>query len=588
MDISPEILNRETELHANEPASDSLLSFSDNQWNPEILISTIQSHLKGRLSQFASVSSQEEYTQVAQFFPDEITDLLKELSSCHFENHRYLWLLTVGEVVRAAFVVSSYAEIVPEPSTQMSFATTSMMPTMNEICLYLENLVKEWEFDSLRKSLDSTSDRLTLYFYRTLTVACDWLTKGPRLLHDEACLHVIVHRISTIDQNSSEELMATIFPTLASFSRSAFFCGCPDLVLQIDERLSSVSHATALLLLYKLEFKTLMDFCRYFGYCLVTCAVSGDKIDQNLCNRADIFLTALIGLPNLRVLNYTIRKDLDPEGPHARTPNRYITVEGREELSFFYIINSILRMNHLVELVNTTERFQSECRFLSVSLHSRVSKALDVLASAPHSHTPSVVALPAFEIDARNALPARNSWAMSSILEDGTYKEKLILVLSFLQHLKLVKENTKGVTRKGKIIKLVQTFTVHGLLPNVDLRLKLANDDILSLINRIDKFRYPGKMVFVEALRKIVSLCELLFVKHIYETMNIKSGVDALLEHIFQTLIPFSEVMNVKSLMELNSAGELGYFHKPILLEDEQLKEYSKCLERFTLLELQF
>lgn len=563
----------------------SPLDLSDNEGSPETLISRIQSHLRKRLSQFSDVSSHAGFILAAQTFPDEVMSLLKDLSACGFENHKYLWLLTIGEILRSALAVASYADGLSDQNKQISFATASMMPTMNETCLYVETLVKKWEFVSLPTTLESTSDRLMKYFYNLLNLACDWLTKGPRLLHDETCLNVIVQRINTMHQMQCDKFLSEAFPTLAYFSRAAFLCGRPELVLKIDKLIGSVSHATQLLLHAKLELDTLIDFCRYFGYCLVTCAVSGDMIDQELCDRADGFLTALIGLPNLRLSGY-IRPDADdPEAGSSRESGKYISVKQREEISFFYVINSVLRMNLLVQVVSTTERFQSECNFLLNSVHFRVSQELDVLASAPHSHSTSAVGLQAYEMEARNTLPARNSCVMSSILEDGTYKEKLLLLLSFLQHLSMMKSKGKPTLPPGQLVKLVQTFTMNGLLPTVDLKTRLTNNDIVMLVNKINKFVFPGKMLFLEALRKIVCLCELLFMKHAFMTMNIKSSFDSLLEHIFETLIPINDVINVKPLMRFSGEGELKLLNKAMPLEDEQLKEHAECLKRVTILE---
>lgn len=566
-----------------------LSNFSDRQWEPERLISSIQSHLKERLGTFATISSNAEYILMTQIFPDEVMDLLKLLSQCDIESHGCLWLLTVGEVIRTTLAVTLYANDSPDPTTQLSYAMASMLPVSNELCLYLENLVKLWDLEAIQQNMGLAADKLKSYFYRTLGVACDWLTKCPRLIHDEKCLTVIAQRINEIHQMQPEASQAAIFPVLASFSRAAFICGCSKVVLQIDEKVASVSHATALLLQFKIDFNALMDFCRYFGYCLVTCVVIGNTINQKLCNRADVLLTSLLGLPNLRLANYVVRQSEDtPVGTPNQTSERYISVKGREELSFFYIINSLLRMKLLAQFVTTSERFQSECDFLLNSLHSRESQALDILASAPHSHNPSVVSLPNFEIQARNVLSSYNSRVMSSILEDGTYKEKLILVLSFFQHLKCESRNGKESPVSDQLVKLVQTFCVDGLLQNVDLRTKLANDDIILLINKINKVKYPGKMVFVEALHKIVCLCELLFAKHAFTTMNIKSEPSNLLSQVFQTLIPLTDVMNVKSLMVLNDRGELECCSPPMLLEDAQVKEFSRCLQRVTMLELQF
>lgn len=567
-------------------SSSFLVAFSDSQQDPEQLISSIQLHLKERLSTFASINSHAEYVLVIQSFPDEVMGLLKQLSSCDIEKYGCFWLLTVGEAVRAAFVVASYAEDVPE-STQGSYATASMLPILNELCLYLEYLVKRWDYASIQRSMSSAADKLKIYFYKTLSVTCDWLTKGPRLVHVEKCLALVVYRITQLCEAGETE--AAIFPVLASISRAAFLSGCSEIILQIPELIMSINYAVTLLLRFKINFNVLMDFCRYLGYCLVTSAIAGNSIDETLCNRADVILTALLGLPNLRLVNYVVRQATNtPVGTPTQTTERYISTKEREELSFFYIINSIMRMKLLSQLVSTSERFQSECDFLLSSIQSRESEALDILASASHSHAASFVSLSNFASPTQNTLPSRKSRVMTSILEDGTYKEKLILVLSFFQHLVCESRKEKKVPSTGRVIKLVQTFGTGGLLQDVDVRTKLANDDIIMLINKINKYKYPGKMVFVEALRKIICLCELLFLKHASTTMNIKSDPNSLLKHVFQTLIPLADVMGVKPLMGFTGTGGLQCLTEPMLLEDKQLEEYSRCLQRVTMLEQQF
>lgn len=567
----------------------------DDDCTSELLVSAIQSYLDKRLAKYHHIASDAAYIEAAQTFPDEAMSCLKQLMMCDIQKNRSLWLYSVGELVRSALVLIVYVNSIPELTTQLSSATTMMIPCFSELCLSLETLAKEWDVGTMPHSA-ALAERQYQYFYRTLALACEWFTKGPDLVHEKFTLCAIASRLS---RDYEEQLpkaqfstqQAEAFPALVQLARACYICAYPEIALELtsDEKgepCASVARASSLLLHTKLEFSDLIDFCRYFGYCLVTYVASSPSIDQKVSNRADVFLSTLLGLPNLRLSHYAVMPNsLVPEPSVSDPPKRYISVREREELSLFYIVNSIFRMTFLTQFVSPSHQFRGECKFLLASLRSKVSLDLDVLASAPQSRSASIASLPVFELQALSTIPTRKLKTMSSILTEGTYKEKINIVLAFVRY--FVINGAGNNTRAGDLlVDFVQIFS-SALAPGENLPTMFAHDDVKYLIQKINKSDYPGKILFVEAMRKIVLLSQLLFVKHIYSTTGIRCGAQTLVQQVFQTQTPFDDILNVKALIQLNNDGQVQLYSLPRPLEEEKIEDHLRHLEQVRLLEEQ-
>lgn len=554
-------------------------------------LDALRTHLDVRLAEYVNVSSKASFQRAAHSFPDAANECLVLLARNNVNTHQHLWLSTVGYLSAAALsLVNFYRELDASFDPQVATSMNHMLPTVHQVDTFLDKFYRQWDMAVLGHGTLESRATVRFIFANLVLDSMDLYRSGWGLVNGELYLKSAVHCISqycnqmgVMTEKTSvklSQLRFELMPGLVSMAKTALLCGVPDAVVPLLGGKSPILdelYVPAVLADESPELGDIIDFYRFFGYCLVSAAVRRPLINDELCNLADVFLKVLFVMPNLQTSNY-VADLVSASSPLETTllanwrQEFYFSQVEREELSFYFLINYLLRMHSLTDLVCPDKHFTREISFFIASFNRRVSADLDVLASAAISTTSSAVSLT--KIEQRSTAEA-DSLTLSTILTQGTYKERLRLVLEFFTLLgSMGNSRSKG----GGIVKLVQSFSFANAQPE-PLHSRGGYSDLCYIVQRIDLQKYPGKALYVEAIDKIVKLCELLCVKHLHSSADLSCSADRTLASLLNSKHSLDSVARVKSSIQFED-GRVKHDLSFLKSEDEAIASQFALMER--------
>lgn len=177
-----------------------------------------------------------------------------------------------------------------------------------------------------------------------------------------------------------------------------------------------------------------MNFYRYVSFNLVSLSVN----DKKYAKLAEIYFRILLAFPNLNLKLYV--KDEDEKGMFRDKRDEFIiNLLERQELSLMYVLNYLLAVGSLRKLLESSQLYQKELSFLVNSVSLSLSKDIDKLASQTTSTRSSMVSIPQYNMEIERKLEIEKKLAsskykyssLSSVIFNGSYKEKLRLVVNF-------------------------------------------------------------------------------------------------------------------------------------------------------------
>lgn len=550
------------------------------------LIAEIRSHVEERVNRFMDISSRLDYLEAAQTFPDVARELFVLLERNDLDNHQHLWLILMERLSAVSLSIARAQQTLRSSiDPEISGSASLLLPVLLSVCNYLRKFFSSWNMDLLTAG-DQEAQEVSRDLYLHLLVSSNDLQAMGQVVKGASFLESVAYSVGTYleghvnvffeDPSELSQLKCQALQPLVSFAKAAFFSGHPECVLPlVFERSVDETYIPAVLRYEFPEVNDIIDFYRYFGYCLTTVAVTRPEIDDQVTNKADIFLKVLLGMPNLQASNWMGELLLDnPEAVLRIKLQQHVSALEREELSLYYLINHLLRMRSLAALVYPDTYFRSEIWFFVKSLNRRVSSDLDMLALAAHSTTSSMISIHKLESPEIKTDP--NSRTISSILHLGTYKEKLRLVLEFFTMLGQMDHSSNG----GNVVKLVQTFSFsEQSSPSQRHRRHGSASDLTQIVRRIDRQKYPGKVLFLDAVSKIVKLCQLLTINYQYSSARVTSNPDSILALLFKSDPDSHSIMLIKNLLRVVN-------NKVEKVPTESKTEETAIMAQFRLLEM--
>lgn len=242
---------------------------------------------------------------------------------------------------------------------------------------------------------------------------------------------------------------------------------------------------------------------------------------------------------------------------------RHLTMEDRQEVSLLYLLNYLLKLKNFKNLIFPENLFTNELQFLvttlsttiSVDIHKSVSissgsvsmsqlyqkeqereRKISVSTSSITSYSNGAggISNPGLSLTSTSV----KCKSISSILFHGTYKEKLTAVINFFE-----------ILRKDK-------FSVSTLLS------KYAYDengkDMMAIESEFDRLvcnmesvRYPGKIKYVNAIRRVTSIIKAISILHWVRTTNIENIPESILQRKFSFENPLQEDEILKNSVEV-------------------------------------
>lgn len=311
---------------------------------------------------------------------------------------------------------------------------------------------------------------------------------------------------------------------------------------------SSVSSKTPIEIMARatVPISTIIDFYRFSSFCLVELSnLDENTIIEAYNIQAQEYLDVLLQIPSL---NLHLFQALDIDIPNSTKVNwvensTLISLTEREEISLIYILNYLLSLTRIEQLTTPTPSFTAELLFLLKSL--RFSLSSDIRQqSLPNSRSSSVSSL--FQMQSQETtrphieilISNPSSRCLTSIILDGSYLEKVNLVLGFLTFLSR------------------PTLDLRKIISSCNRESRLSSNFKHSL-SLLEESEY-GKHKYVVAINTITKLLALLSLKAMVDGIGMNNLPRSQLETKFD--IPLDSIFSVKNLLQysvtLNSNGE--------------------------------
>lgn len=537
------------------------------------LISEIQNHTQRRIEN-RPIQRKSDFIQAAQAYPDLVCEFLVLLRKQDPQRHQYLWLFILTRLASAT--TSFYDQNENIKSDQLiKAALTAIHPSVQIVWDCLVRFMKVVDLNRLLNVENSAlRRRIRKEFLNLLDNALEFVATGPEVMLGTDALSLISRLLESyfsivVLKDTSRSFEAESFETIVAFLKAAFFCGQPETILPLvcpdsGQPVLTELYACEVMAQHSISFSHVMDYYRYAGYCLVTAATLGPSINEKYADLADIFLKVLLNMPNVNVSNYQASVDQSDALTRVISRKHHITPKEREELSFYFGLNYLLRMRDLSTLLHPDTYYRQEIRFFLNAFINRASSELDQLATQSYSN--SVVNMQRLEQQAV-AVTTQYSRTLSSILYDGTYKEKVQLVINFFE-LQL---------SRYSVVDFVQKFNFSEVEQDAPFDVSFRHSDLHHLVERIDP-QFSGKLLYVQAINKVVRLCELLTITHLHSSAGLCTDADAVLARLFHTTYTFAEVAEVKNLMAIEN-GKLVRKYYEVGSDEDRIKHQFAMLE---------
>ncbi|ABN66894.2 predicted protein [Scheffersomyces stipitis CBS 6054] len=503
----------------------------------------------------------------------EIKSSLQVFSS---REHSHLWLSFMCGMVAALrrfnqyycvkylnatyFEAESYLTLAPQISTRVTQYTF-------EYAAYLKTMLAD-DGVSIATIINCASSRSIRHFFDILIDSLDFISMDKveddeDLQSAEVILEAVQHGLlryyETIDTCSSQirdNLYNRAFSTLTNFLQVAYTIGKSELVIPFfsSTRNGSVPiiNPESAINIVRTDTVSLVDLINYYKFTafnLTTLSISEESCATKYNEQADLYFRILLSFPNLSrsifmKLQFGVEDDhiKDPFGPSQQlmhlefTPGSkqqesLVSLVDRQEISFIYIINFLLKSKSLRSVLDATSHYKSEMIFFVRSLSCSNAKELDKSASRPGSAHSSVVSFPKLnqleqerndEFRMQKVLNKLKLRSLSAVIVHGSYKEKLTLIVKFC--------------------KLLETgsFNLSVLSAHYGGNINDPN----HFLNTIGT-PSPGKRLHIIAIDRIVKLLIVLGLFHLMDTMGINEVRESYVVELFSLRVPIEDCLQI-------------------------------------------
>lgn len=540
----------------------------------------LQARLDTSLGPFCNLRNHQDFVAASQSLSDSLQGFFVLLTKSDVNVDSWVWILVLNRFTECGMHISSYYK---QYQKTLEGSNANLIDSFNHsfrlILKYLESFFRIYQ-----PTPGNPTDNKKYYTLVKQTIS--YITSFLGILDLSVLIRGLALSVSTsmaqdLLQSRREpntETRMEICRLVTKISKISFFGGCSSAILPLvfnHPACISENFILPMIGLEQFDIELLIDYLRYSAFCMVSSVAELESIDDQICKKADIFFKILLNLPNLQLTNYAL--DLEKNGDFLiQLSSKYVSFAEREELSFFYLLNYLFKLGRLEALTDTEKYFKNELSYFIESFNNRAASELDQLASVPLSRNTSSVFVP------RLAEPVTRDMTtnltLSSILYDGSYKERLKLVVDFFT---LIRPNTS----LGSISRLVQAFDMSQSNSLADLlHSSLKGNEILNVIFKMQVAKCPGKFLYLKAVDKIVRLVQLLTLKFCICTMGSAQSSDQILQQIFESNYTLAQITLVKSTIILDLGDSRSQlFNKRS--EDEKFSRQLRMIERTKALE---
>lgn len=475
---------------------------------------------------------------------DSLQELFILLAKTNVNHKPWNWLTILSGLMELSSQIASHLKNHRGKfDTQLTLATALYNKSLALVMKFLESFYRNITIETLEGIdfglfISFTLESANYAFLINGIVNTNALVQNLSL----CCSKYLLKSLEEAGSDLEPEARLEIVRLMIGISKAALYGGCPSAILPLVFSQPACLSETFIIPIVGNEcfsIELLIDYFRYGAYCLVSTVAEHDKIEDSFTKKADIFLKVLLNLPNLQLTNY-----LEKEGEMLVSLfSKYVTLTEREELSFFYLINFLMKSRSLEDLTDSEKNYVAELTFFVNAFNRHTAYELDQLASVPLSRNGSYVSVPKAAEPSTQALNVETFATMSSILHDGSYKERLKLVVDFFKQFMInsLRRSFSGLSRG---------FDLSTLHLNQDApQLFSSNNELLSLINRIDSEKFPGKFLYLKAVDKIVRLVQLLSLKFFLCTAGLAQSPQEILGQYIVSRYSLDQILLVKDIL---------------------------------------
>lgn len=545
-------------------------------------IANLQGRLDTTFAPFYDLQSRQEFTNASHNFSEATQGFCSLLSKTDISKDPWVWFMVLNSFAECSIHIAKFGKIYQKVSDLQICSAIGLFEKSSLILAkYFESFFRVFQSEAADSAERSN-------FYNLIKITTKYVIECHGALQSSTLMRSLVvcvsRYLSAIVFTGSNDIKCDTRIEICKLSidicKACYYGGSPSAILPLVFMQPQCVSEIFIMPVVKgksLQIETLIDYFRFSAFCLVSCNIELDTIDDQLTRKADVFLKVLLNLPNLQLSNYVL--ELEKSGDFLmQLSTRYVPVSEREEISFFYILNYLLRLRRLESLAETEKYFKSELRFFNDSFNKRVASELDRLVSVPLSRNGSTTSVPRMAEMFNEDLGVNTTSTLSSILCDGSYKERLRLVVDFFGLL--------GVDiRVGSLSRLVQTFDMSYLNDQEEPEAQISGfSDVWSVMSRIYSSNYSGKKLYLGAIDKIVRLLQLLSLKFLSTTIGHAQSPREILDKVFHSSYTIDQVLLVKDLLEVKD-DKLAVKELEKKSEDQICYHQLRIIERTQMLE---
>lgn len=551
------------------------ISIPETTANAEQLQQRIHDYIHQQFSRAPHGRNKDTYFAIVETFPELVFDTLATLRKNPIDQHHSLWLLLIKALLVHTRSLAKLHELLsPLAGSDPMFAerTNSVQPRIHDVIDCVVHLLKNGSIDYV---LDQKPYECCLRetFIDTAEVLFAIVSKYPDLAQGNQLMtlssrwmEAFFNNINTFKYSSWEAKVLAqerSFPMLVLFIKASFFTGSSDVLKPLlasdpgHQPLISELYPCNLIAQTLVLYSDIVDFYRYCAFSMTLVAAGTAEcsaIDDRFSDLAHIFYVVLLDLPSLNLSNYRPvtelpgLMDLQEVLALMRGSNQHIKAEERDEISFFYVLNCLLSLRTIQDFVHPQQRFLHEATHFVESFGKRIASDLDVLASSNQSYSSSVLSMLSLEQRSLAPVPQPSSRVLSSILIDGTYKEKLHLVKFFFSGV---------IAQDGSIANLAKLFNFKGVVEGSNFQLSIKHQELCHITSHIDSRASPGKSLYVSSIEKIIRLLHLLAIDHLHCSGGLERSADATIAAVFHTTYTINDILLVKKILRVGPNGKV-------------------------------
>lgn len=359
-----------------------------------------------------------------------------------------------------------------------------------------------------------------------------------RFLNMNAVVEFLVNYygyLDTHEQDFREHLFDETFEALTQLIKTTYLTGNSYLLKDFFD--SDKSENDVLNPFIRLEalrksstnYQTIRDYYRYLGYNLTILSFSGEnKINQDLTIQADSCYKILLNLPawngvalNGKEPDSKLAEDGIEEPSNIEESSRALSFE-RQEFSLMFLLNYLLKLTNLKQIASPETFFLVEVKFLVSTLLENISTQIKETAFNSSLSSFSCARIES-NVTAFDLKDSRVN-GISSILLHGSYKEKWVLIQFFDQF-----------QRRGA--------NLAGLTGSLESNLCFG---LRNLETILDINLFPGKGLFLKALKNISKLLKAIGVKHFLLKSGLKGVPETYLNKQLHLSVPLANYFDIK------------------------------------------